>query len=328
MSIVGKLKREGNAFLGLLTLLCGLGLLWSSAMSNRSVTSVYAKLFQEATPIDVVKPDPSMNRKVVIAAGTLESMDALEDEFLKPQPLLAIKRHVEMLQWVESFPQETEGSKRAAPLYELAWREGQVDFFQFQKPEGHENPLMKYTSTEQSVKSASFGAFNGMQLIKAIKSFKPLPLNSQMLKDPRYTVRDNAIYIPRQSDDIEALGTTRVWYEALVPGDYTVVAVQADEHSLIGNIHGDSLYIRQGRYSPDELYAEEAGESKRFFGGLVTLSTLLLFAGLTAVLSPFAQSFDLRPTLAVQGKAAVAVVSLGIAVTVVGVFWILSLVSS
>lgn len=325
MSIVGRIRREGNAFLGVLTLVCGFALLWSSSLSNRSVTSVYAKLFAEATPIDTALPDPTMNGKVVLAAGTLQSMDRLEDDLLKPQSLLVLKRHVEMLQWVEKFPEGDNRRKPAPPTYELEWHEGQIDFFQFQKPEGHENPLLKYTSTEQVVPSSSFGAFDGMQLLKAIKSLRRLPLHQDMVKDPALIVRDDAIVIPRQPGMSDSLGTMRIWYEALFPGEYTIVAVQADERSLIGGLHNDSLFIREGSFTADELYEEEAGQSHRFFGGLGVLSALLLFAGFVAVLLPFAESFDLRPTLAVGGKAAVAVVSLGISVVVVVVFWVMSL---
>ena len=80
------LKTKSRASLGVFTLLCALGLMWSGTVRSLKDQSNINAALGRAITIDAASPDPSNNNKLVVAAGKLSSGEMLEDELLKPGP--------------------------------------------------------------------------------------------------------------------------------------------------------------------------------------------------------------------------------------------------
>ena len=314
------MKRAQGAVGGGLLIVCAFVFLWSSSSTRVRSDGSLRTLAARAITIDAANPDPDNNGRLVAAAAQLRSAERFEDEFLKPSPLLSVQRHVEMYQWVES---KNDGG--SAPSYMKQWHEGQVDFFTFKVQEGHENPLFQVEPTTFVAQTARFGGFDGTKIVSLIKKLEVLPLTSELLKDPSHEIIDNKIYLRREAGQPKpTLGDMRVWYEVVPQGDYSVMSVQFDERSLVGPSSSGSLFIRKGLFSADELVEDLGEEASSSARGVLLLGGFLLFFGSISLLMPMASSFDLRPHMNAQGALAVFVVSAGVSLLVVGIFFLLS----
>jgi hypothetical protein len=324
---MGKKRNLGkitNSTLAVFTVLCGFVMMWASSLGGSSTRSSVTQALEQAIDIDADRPSPLNNGKLVVAAGKLRGDPPLEDDFLHPQPVVRLKRHVEMLQWVES---REEGADPSAQLrYSLEWASREVDFFQFREPTGHENPIMKIQPTDMKAPTILFGLFNGARIVEAITELKPLELKPELLKDPSIPIENNKLLIKREPGVAGlSLGDMRVWYSVLPAADYTVMTEQADEVFLLKERPSGRLLIQLGRYSVDELYGVLAQGAKEAYTGMLVFGALIMAFGLVSALKPHAERFDLNPKIDVQGMPAVVLVSIAISAAVMAIFMVLSL---
>ena len=318
--VLNKFKVAQGFFGGGLMIVCSLVMMWGGVSSDVATDSKLREAIQDATDIDTATPNPSNNGKVVVAAAEFRSSDNYEDEYLKPNSSLVVQRHVEMMQWVESRK-----APEDAPVYSLQWFEGQVDFFKFQTPQGHENPLLQISPQHYKALKSEFGGFDGSRILPLIAKLDRLVLTPDILKDAAQEIVENKLVVRRNpGSDLPTLGDMRVWYEILPQGDYTALAVQQDERNLVGATESSVLFIRKGLLSTDDFLREMQGESDESFVGMLYLGGLLLFAGCLSLLMPKAQAFDLNPHLNVKGPLAVVVVSVVGSFCVMALFFVLS----
>ena len=299
---------------------CAFVLMWVGVSSDVSTDNQLSGVVKKAIDIDAEHPDPNDNGKIVVAAAPWTTSDRYEDEFLRPFGPLLLQRHVEMLQWVE---EQKEGS--VAPVYTLQWVEGQVDFFGFQVPQGHENPLLSIPGQRYQAQQSRFGAFNGSRLLPLLQKLEPLNLTPDILKDSSFEISENKLLLRRNPGmQLPSLGDTRVWYEVLPQGDYTVLTVQEDERSLVGAEDAPHLFVEPGLFDASELLVRLEGGADASFRRMLYLGGLLLCAGLLSLMMPHAPKFDLNPHLNARGSLAVLIASIGLSFVVTSLFFLLS----
>jgi hypothetical protein len=320
MGRFGQVQRRAQGFVGLLTLACGFFMMWGSARGSVDESATQRRLRDEVVSIDALLPSGTHNGALVLAAQKLASPELIEDEFLKPGPYLIIRRHVEMYQWIEQS-----AAVGGDPEYKLQWHEGQVDFFGFQKPQGHENPLLRVEPLIRSVSVSTFGAFDASVLLRSVRILSPLELAPEKLKDSTLAIVDNKIVLPRSPNSAggTALGDMRVWYEVLPQGEYTVLTRQLDERNLVGATPSEGMVMRRGLLTADQFFVEETSQTRQVADGLLYIGGFLFFAGLVSVLSPMAGRLSLRPKFPVDGMPAVVVVSAGLSLVAVSIFFVL-----
>lgn len=319
MGRFGKLGQKTQNITGAITLACGFFMMWGSARGSVDQHQTQQELYDRAVEVDPRSPSGDNNGNLVLAAGYFSSSQQLDDEFLRAHSYLVLRRRVEMYQWTE---QMSPGSSE--PEYRLAWTEGQVDFFKFRNPTGHENPLLRFEPFRRSVESASFGEFDGAVLLRSVGILLPIELRPEMLKDASLRLEGNKIYVPRTASDIAGvqLGDMRVWYEALPQGEYSVLTVQRDERNLVGAEPSDQLVVRPGRLSKDQFFGAERKDTGRLSTGLLYLGGILFFAGMCSVLTPVASRISLRPHIPADGMLAVVVMSAGLSLLAVCIFFV------
>jgi hypothetical protein len=306
-----ELNAKAQTLLGVLTIVFGFYMMWGSLSGKNRNESTLSKAAVQAIEIDTNKPSTKYIGKLVVAAAMLKSSEQLEDEFIKPGPVLILQRRVKMYQWVERLVSPTD----IKPQYSKEWVEGQADFLSFQEPSGHENPVLKYDSKVAKVSEVSFGGYDGSKILGSITVLPELPVTREMLKDPTLKIENGEIYLPRNLGSIgPSLGDMKISYQALPVGDYTIAARQADEVTLIGGEARDEIVIKTGILSSEELFTEVGNESKKTFSGLLYLGGAVFFIGAFSTLVKLAPTMDLRPKLEVHGKLAVLIVSGGITV--------------
>lgn len=325
MSRIKNVGRMTNAGLAVCTVICGFIIMWASSVGGSNTESSIATVLEQTVDIDATRPSSLNNGKLVVAAGNLRGEPLLGDEYLNPQPVVRLKRHVEMLQWVES---EDAGSGSTTPVtYSLQWVSHEVDFFQFREPTGHENPVMKAQPVDSKASTILFGAFDGVRIVEAIQELQALELKPEKLKDPTIPIEKNKLLIKREPGAPGlSLGDMRVWYTAIPSGDYTVMAEQADEVFLLGEKVRGRLVIQPGQYSADELYEQLSQGAKKAYTGMLMFGALIMAFGLVSALKPYAERLDLNPKINVRGMPAVVLVSLGISAAIMAIFMVLSVV--
>jgi hypothetical protein len=312
-----------QTFFGVITLLSGVLMMWGSVKGERADLSTIDSLSADAVDIDASLPSARDNGKLVVAAAGFLADQQLEDEYLKPGPYLILRRRVEMYQWTEE-----RNAGLSEPRYAQSWQEGEVDFFQFAVPDGHENPVSRAAPARKTVESARFGGYDGSVLLQSIVKLLPLTLEPAMLKDPSLVIEDNKILVPRPGNiESPGLGDMRVSYDALPQGDYTVMTRQVDERTLLGATPSDTLLIRPGLFTAESLSSAQTSEVRSGVLGMLCFGALLLFAGLLSILAPLARNLDLRPRLPFTGTAALAVVCAAISLAAFGVMGTLALLS-
>jgi hypothetical protein len=322
---IKQLGKKTNSTLGALTVVCGFVMMWASSLGGSTTQSSITAALDGAIDIDAGRPSPANNGRLVVASGTLRGDVLLDDEFLLPQPVVRLTRHVEMFQWVENNAQQEAPSN---PLsYSLEWVTKEVDFFQFRESAGHENPVMKVQPLDKKSALIFFGGFDGSRIVDAIDGSFPLELTPDKLKDSSQIIQNNKLLIKRDPALKEvSLGDMRVWYDVLPAGDYTVLAEQVDEMSLIGARPKGKLLIQRGRYTADELFELLSQGAKQAYTGMLFLGALLMAFGLVSVLKPYAERIDLNPKLDVKGMPAVMLISVGISTALMGIFMVLALI--
>jgi hypothetical protein len=319
MGRLSGLKNKSQSLLGLFTVVCGFLMMWGSVRTGRDRLTTIESVTSQAVDIDPMQPSPLNNGRLVVAAAEFSSSEKLEDEYLLPTSDLILRRHVEMYQWKESVD-PLSGELR----YNLGWHEGQIDFFTFRETVGHENPLLRIEPALKRVSSSRFGGFDGDPILRSIQKLLPLELDPRKLKDPSLRIEDNKIVVPRDTTSSgTALGDMRVWYEVLPQGGYTILTRQVDERSLLGVQGTDTLIIRPGLFSADELEHAETADAQDASDGLLLLGAVILCLGLFSVLLPIASQIDLRPRINLQGKPALLVVCAGVSCVAAAVMWLL-----
>lgn len=323
MSKIKNLGKRTNSVLAAFTLVCGFVMMWASSLGGSQTSSSLSSTLKEAVDIDASRPNPRNNGQIVVASGHLRGDAPLEDEFLLPQAAVRLVRHVEMFQWVEH--DDVNRSSAGGLGYSLEWASREIDFFKFREPEGHENPVMKVRPLDKRSAVISFGAFDGARIVDAIEVLYPLQLKPEMLKDRAHVIENNRLLVKREADTQGvSLGDMRVWYEVLPSDQYTVLARQVDEMSLIGSRNVDQVVIQRGSYTADELFVELSRGAKQAYTGMLFLGALLMTFGLVSALKPHADRFDLNPKLDVKGMPAVILVSVGISCALMAIFMVLA----
>jgi hypothetical protein len=306
--------------LAIFTLVCGFAVMWASSVGGARGRSLLEDAVNRAVAIEAASPDRKYNGKLVVADSKLMSEEQLGDDYIAPGNYLVLRRRVEMYQWIEdtSAPGET--------AYRLGWSEGEINSFGFKEPSGHENPLLKISPEFKRASSVRFGGFDGSLIARHISTLEPLSLTPEVLADRNAEVIENKLIIRRTRGAGEPhLGDMRLSYEVLPSGEYTVISVQENERTLVGEQPQAELVIMRGKVSAQNVLAEMAKQAEQGFGALLLIGALVVFGGLVALLAPFAARIDLRPSVALQGMSAVVGLSFGITFVITAVFWVVVL---
>lgn len=315
---------KSNSTLALCTVIAGFVMMWTSTLGGISVRENRTVALKRAVEIDPLVPSARFNGQLVVAAANLQPVapaEPFEDPYIEPQHALVLRRHVEMFQWTERIDSES-GAK---PEYQMEWVEGEVDFFGFKEPTGHENPVLKIKSQEQRVTHVTFGAFDGSKVLQVIGNIPRLEINPDILKDPTLPIQENKIVIKRDpSVQGSALGDMRIWYEALPVGAYTVLARQVDEQTLLGSTPASDVLIRAGVFSAVELIEATTAEAQTAYSGFRYFGAILFCGGLLSLLLPYAGRIDFRPKIELRGVPAVLFLSAGVTLVVLVLLTVLS----
>ncbi|MCM2401573.1 TMEM43 family protein [Rhizobium sp. S153] len=164
--------RLKNALVGfLIGIVLVIGSIWALVWNEGRSIKTYRALGEGASIVVSVNANeivPSNEGKLVHVSGKVKAGSVPSDEEfgVAADGALAIRREVEMYQWVESSESTTEkklgGSEETITTYKYAkeWRQGRENSSDFRQPEGHENPQLIVESENFTVDTATVGVFS------------------------------------------------------------------------------------------------------------------------------------------------------------------------
>lgn len=307
---------------GLIIAVCGCAVVWGGNSGAPDSVDLLDKLSSVVEDVDAAAPLAENDGKAVRVVAPIGSSEMLGDEFLESRPWLVLVREVEMFQWAEkAVPADT---TNGGDGYVLDWAAGQIDFFQFRVPEGHENPALLHQPFSRTVESVHLGGYNAKELLDYLvkggreKFLSELTLTPELLKDKNLEVRGNWLIVRRNPGMIgDNLGDMRFRYHVFEPTELTVIARQTETNKLsTGLIDGNPYFLAEkGDVSLSEILRIDEQESSKT--KVTILGGLLVFFGLLSLIIPFSANLDLRPTADLTGKAAAVAVSAVISVVAV-----------
>lgn len=308
-----------SLLLGIIMIVAGLVILWSRQANEKLFKPLDQALKDSITIVDANTYDEKLDGKPVLVTGVLTSPVPLGDELLKPGPYILLERESEMYQWSE-YVEKTEGSSKLA--YKRIWSSLPIDFFSFQEPSGHENPLMKYKPVQLKAEQVTFGAFDAEDLIRQFKNLENLQLTPSLLQDPEIKIEENKLFIKREKESantLPALGDTRVWYNIIPQGPYTILGLQASMGRIEpGTVSGGESFfvIRPGMISLDEILTDLGNRSSKASWKIWLIGMALIFFGFCSLLSPWSDRISLKPYSDRTGAQAVMLMSLFLSVVI------------
>jgi len=236
-----KKKAEG-AMVGAVLIFLAFPILW---FNERRQAKMWA-LFGRAKSIVKVnvssdKVDPSNEARLVHAKGSTANEKELRDaQFgVSVENCAALRREVEMFQWVESEQKEEKddnyGGKTTITTYSYTqeWRSDAQDSTGFQEM-GHDNPPMPCEGQTFRAEAVSFGAFNlSKTLIEKMCNFTQLTqkeLPGQISLSGRGSVvLQGSQYSTVAPGMAPQIGDVRISFEKVPCGDATILAVQHND---------------------------------------------------------------------------------------------------
>ena len=308
------LSRLGDSIKGifigiLLIIVAGVLLFWNEGRAvKRSKTLKQGS--SEVVTVDSEKIDKSYEGKLVHLKGLATTREILTDqEFRVASSALKLKRIVEMYQWLEESDSETEtklgGSTETTTsyTYKTAWSENLNSSNEFEIPQGHENPpTMVYESEEFVADLITVGAFSlSPSLVGKINQYETLTIDeatstAKMKKiDKPISYYQNLLYI---GDDpsYPQVGDLRISYEHIEPLDVSIVAKQngSDLTELVTKT-GKLALLNIGDFSSEEMFEKAKQTNQIMTWVLRLLGVVLMTAGFSAILAPFAVASDIIP---------------------------------
>lgn len=257
--------------------------------------------------------DPALEGKLIYLQGAITPNGEPEDRQsgVYAAGAVAVKRSVEMYQWIESQNSKTEkkfgGGEETVTTYSYAkgWSVMPQDSAQFFNPEGHENPAMPVDSAEFVIDAADLGAYS-------IAGDKLAPLGSAQLmefSDEDALAIGESLGIDRpmrqiagalfagSNEQAPEIGDVKVVYERVDLPEASFVAKQVGNGlEDYATSNGYTVFLSAaGQVSADKMFAD-AQDANGMITWLVRLGGLvLMFAGFAASLKVLSVIGDIIP---------------------------------
>lgn len=238
--------------------------------------------------------DGSLEGKLIHGVGDLAvGEEVYDDTFGVSGEYIALKRNVEMYQWVELSESTTKdklggGTETTTTYsYQKAWQSTLNESGSFAESEGHENPSeFRYEATTVRNPNVTLGAFLlDEQLTNQVKNFQTLVLEEEMttsLQLPTGSIIDNGkIYVGEDPSQPE-VGDIRISFEFIEPHTVSVIAKQAGDKLVpyLAETGSTIAMLTAGDVSAEQMFAQAHASNKVMTWVLRALGVFMLYLGL------------------------------------------------
>lgn len=316
VSSQGWLSRLGNALKGILfgALAC-IGsvilLFWNEGRAVQTARSLDegAGAVVSASADNV---DSSNDSKLIHISGEATTENVRDDEFNIERTAIRLERLVEMYQWEE----DTEKDKRkkvgggtetvTTYHYREVWSDRLIDSDSFNRKYGaeYQNPnSMKVSSQTLHADAVTVGAFRlSPELRNDINNPSAIQVTTENIPEA-YTEQmqvegSDRLYLGSDASSPQ-IGDCRINFVATLPAEVSVVAQQSgDSFQPYQTEAGDALnMLRMGKVSADQMFQLAQAENTQLTWILRGVGAVVMFIGLTMIMSLFSVLADVIPFL-------------------------------
>ena len=312
----GWFSRIGSSFagmiFGLVLLAIGVGMLWWN--EGRSVKR--AKALDEGIRAvvelgSVESVNSKMNGKLVHATGKADTEEILNDaKFGVETNALALRRHVEMFQWIEKKEKREDkevgggAKKKTFYSYDRGWRDERIKSEDFHKKEKYPNPPMPVEGRAQRAKAVSFGAYALPEgLVRKIKGEQAISPTEEMLeaagsfhKEPK--LDDGYIFLGKDVST-PTIGDLRIQFFQTPAATVSILAEPTgNTFQPYTTSNGEELNeLAMGEVSSDEMFKNAKAVNTALTWGLRAGGFVLLLIGFNLIMGPLSVLADIIPFL-------------------------------
>lgn len=290
---------------------------------------------------DASRVDPSNESKLVHLNGEVKAGAALRDaDFNVTANALRLVRTVEMYQWKEESKSETRktlgGGEETVTTYtyNLVWDDHRIDSSQFKRPDGHNNPPMRYQRAASTARDATLGAYRPGERVLAL-----LPATQELRVDPAIAaalrgkvegpvqVGDGKLYLGANPNEPKP-GDLRITFRTVPNGPASFIGQQAGaDLAEYQTKAGDRLLMaRSGLMSAPDMFKAAEDENRILTWIIRLVGVIVMFVGLALVLRPLVVVADVVPFIGnILGAGAAlvaAVITAVVAPLVIAIAWL------
>ena len=275
--------------------------------------------------VEPTKIEPGNEAKLVHVTGDIKSGAPLRDpEFGVTATALQLVRTVEMFQWKEETRTETRknlgGSEETITTYtyQRVWSDSRNDSSRFRRPEGHNNPDMRYRRAAVVARDATLGAFRpGERVLQQLPTDRELRVEPAVADGLRGRVGgpvhvvDGKLYFGVNPNE-PRIGDLRISFAVAPAGPASVIGRQTGaDFTEYQTKAGDRLLMaRPGARTSAEMFKAAQDENRILTWLLRGAGAVLMFVGFMLILNPLVVVADFVPLIGSILGAGAALVSL------------------
>jgi hypothetical protein len=260
--------------------------------------------------VEPARVDPANEGKLVHVNGEVKAVEPLRDaEFRVAVTGLRLIRTVEMYQWKEESHSETHKTLGGGEdttttyTYHLTWNGTRIDSSHFRRPEGHENPQMRYAPTTYTARDATLGAFRpsetALRLLPADQVVRVDPALADALRgriSGPLQVVDDKIFLGADPGQPRA-GDHRISFSTVPNGPASFIGRQSGaDFAEYQTKSGDKLLMaRSGLMSAPDMFKAAEDENRTLTWILRAVGVFAMFIGFALILWPLSVVADFVP---------------------------------
>lgn len=219
-----------------------------------------------------------------------------------------------MFQWVEHSDDrivtKPDGSTGHEVMYSYtkAWSTDVINSNHFHEPDGHDNPdLMMFSPTLESSDTVLVGAYHASKdMVNSMNwfNYKTDGISVDNIVDPAIKAKakpvDGGFYFySGNNTGVAKLGDTKVLFLQVAPATVTIMAQQSGNSFVPYHKKnkGELMFLEVGNWTAQAIFDREVNTNKFFTWLFRVLGVVLMYAGVSDMLSPFAMLLHAIPLI-------------------------------
>ncbi len=311
----GAHKPLAAPLVGLLLFIASFPLLWwNEGVAVRDYLTI-GDLGKKTVEASTDQVDPETEGLPIHLVGDAQTTTALSDpQFGVEVTALRLRRTVEMYQWEEDRPSQSEEEKGEQTTYKQVWSSEPISSKGFEDAEGHANPPMPdYRSESWTADEAMIGVYQLPKfLIEKLSVFTKANVDAVELPVPEAKPIGNGFFLGADPNRPE-IGDIRIVFDAVYPQEVSLIAVQ--KGNALTEFKSEKTgrawsVIQAGTHDIRGLIQIEKGKVKLRTWILRALGFGCMFFGLMFVLQPMRSMVGGLPFLGRVLDAGIVVINL------------------
>lgn len=303
-------KKNSSPFVGILF---GIGLFFGSFVLlylNEGRVDL-SKIAVNSIPVSAESVHGENQDKLVAVSGTLHSDAPLGDpDLLTTSHYLQLERSAEMYAWEETEDDDDDTGVTSYD-YKRDWTSSPENSQNFNNPNGHFNPPMKYQDEEFTVSSISLGAYSANPTSLFFMQKEDVQLSEGMLLEGR--VANNFIFIGKGTLNEPEVGDLRISYKAFANDQSVTLFAEQYENQLRPFTQKDTILYRAYPTDRETAITSMRTEFLTLLWASRVGGLMMMWIGLMVMVSPLTRMLGYLPIVGEAGRFVISLVAFAIA---------------